>query len=56
MKALHRVPYRCRSCKARFFVYVAPERDEVEETAEVEALAPEAVESKAETAHNPDVR
>jgi hypothetical protein len=59
MKILHRAPYRCRNCKNRFYVYIAPERDAVEETAEQEQGEPEQAEegeTKAEATHNPDSR
>ena len=52
MNLFHRWPYRCRNCQNRFYVYIAPAKDDVEETAEVEE---EAGRSKAETAQNPDV-
>jgi hypothetical protein len=56
MKWLHRAPYRCRNCKNRFYVYVAPERDEVDETPDAAETEPEAAESKNEPARNPDIR
>ena len=57
MGKLNRSPFRCRNCKHRFYVYVAPERDEVEETEETEDTVgtdAEAAEPKAEAAHNHD--
>jgi hypothetical protein len=52
MKFIHRSPFRCRNCKNRFYVYVAPERDEADET-EVPAQ-PGAEAQKAEATQNPD--
>jgi hypothetical protein len=53
MKMLHRSPFRCRSCQNRFYVYVAPERDEAAEI--LHAEVPASAEPKAEVTRNPDV-
>ena len=45
MKMLRRAPYRCRSCKNRFYVFVPDKPDPNLE---------EASEPHAETAHKPD--
>jgi bisphosphoglycerate-independent phosphoglycerate mutase (AlkP superfamily) len=54
MEKLHRTPFRCRGCHNRFYVYIRPERDDVEETAET-SETPENGHSEAEEAHDPDV-
>jgi hypothetical protein len=54
MKVLCRAPFRCRSCKNRFYVYVAPERDEMDDP--LDAVETEAAEPKTEAAQNPDAR
>jgi hypothetical protein len=31
MGKLRRTPYRCRSCQHRFYVYVPPDRDDIDQ-------------------------
>jgi len=55
MEKLHRSPFRCRNCKHRFYLYIAPERDEEENEEPLDAVEPEgdAPEPKGEPARNP---
>jgi hypothetical protein len=41
MGKLRRVPFRCRGCQHRFYVYIPRERDDIEDIVEDDAERPE---------------
>lgn len=55
MEKFRRTPFRCRSCHNRFYVYIPPDKDEVEESAETEETADADTGEPSEEAHDSDV-
>ena len=50
MKAFRRSPFRCRNCKNRFYRYIPPVKDDLDETVDAGVTEP-----KQEAAHKPDM-